>query len=160
MRKSNIPGDLASRWQRLGAHFLDVFVVWLITVIPVQIMMGWSLSPELDQLLFWVPYGYWVACNIYGVSIGKRWLRIVIRKPTGRPPGVWSGLLRSTDFLAVAAVSIITGSPALTVLTFLAGLIGYAMLLWSPTKQTLYDRIAGTYVVQMQPGDRTAGFTF
>lgn len=116
---------LASYGQRIGTYLLDV-VIGVLTLV-----IGW-----LIWFAFVAPRGQTPGMNLLKIrcvnevgvtaSAGQMWLRQL----------VYQGLIY---FLA----NLVTGG--------LAGIVGYAWAFWDKERQTLHDKMAGTYVVDGEP---------
>lgn len=129
--------------RRLGATFIDLIVLFFISI-PVLL-----LSPFLYDLLkgFGIFYdvlipsipiiGYVVLYQAYtGQTLGKQITGIKIVTGQGNKPSTWAFFLRE-----------IIGKPASLIIL----LIGYLMVLWDNQKQSLHDKLAGTFVVRVEP---------
>lgn len=129
-------------------------------------MLGWPLPlTSTDLLLALVSWIVVPAYFAWGYSRGRTLgchvagLRIV-DDDTGRRPGLAKGLGRcmaqgvwSVPFIAgdvAFPFASSTGSMLVRLLTFLLGLLPLMdclSMLWDPDKQTMHDKLAGTYVI-------------
>lgn len=88
-------------------------------------------GPGIGLLLSVVYYGYFLSST--GQTLGGRAMGIKVVDANGNTLSVGSAILRD---LASIISGIIFG-------------IGYLMMLWDGKKQTLHDKIAGSYVVKL-----------
>lgn len=91
-----------------------------------------SLSMILNLALS-VAYYVWYQ-NKNGQTIGKKAMNIKVVTYEGKTPTMFAFFLRD-----------IVGKIVSTITLF----IGYLMVLWDPKKQSLHDKIAGTYVIRV-----------
>lgn len=91
-----------------------------------------SLSMILNLALS-IAYYVWYQ-NKNGQTIGKKAMNIKVVTYEGKTPTMFAFFLRD-----------IVGKIVSTITLF----IGYLMVLWDPKKQSLHDKIAGTYVIRV-----------
>lgn len=91
-----------------------------------------SISIILNLALS-VAYYVWYQ-NKNGQTIGKKAMNIKVVTYEGKTPTMFAFFLRD-----------IVGKIVSTITFF----IGYLMVLWDPKKQSLHDKIAGTYVIRV-----------
>ncbi len=151
MNRTVVPGEPSPRWQRLVSWLIDGVAVWCLLA-ALAVTVG-ATMPRLWPLLLYSGGAYNVLCNIYGQSLGKRWLRMCIRRSDGRAPGFSAGLRRSSDTVIVIVMGLFLPAYAMAALT-LGVFCGYAFILSNSERQSLYDQIAGTYVIRLESGSR------
>lgn len=117
----------AGFWQRAGAAVIDGILYWVLYFILIFLLGDFGDFVYIFAVLG-VEWWFYSA----GWSPGRAALGIRIVDEFGGQPGAKRGFRR----LLMSFVS------------SLALAIGYLALLWSPTKQTWHDRVAGTYVVR------------
>ncbi len=124
----------AGFWARMGAAFLDVVLVMLLTGLAVHAPLGRALLPW-SVFLVWLAYfaGMWAW---RGTTIGGIVLNLKVVRFDGQPLTFPVALVRAL----MAAFS--------AVVLFL----GFFWIAWSREKQAWHDKIAGTVVVR-QPRD-------
>jgi len=106
-----------------------------------------------------------------GQTLGDRAAKIRIMDSAGNPPGLNKSFIRYIVPLALSLVGSIinntityssgnfsytsgavtttnTGGTVISLLFNLIVLVGYLWMLWDPNKQTLFDKLAGTFVVK------------
>ncbi len=135
----------ATRWSRLGAFALDYLIIWL------TVGVGWLICLAL------------VAPR--GQSPGKSLLGLYIVRTTGEPAAVRHVWLRECGWdaaigIAAAALLALLGAVAdsvgelfllwfwLTVLFWAVSFCDAAWVLWDRDRQTLHDKVLGTFVVE------------
>ena len=149
-RSTQVPPNVASPWQRLGAFLIDVMIEVFVILVPLGIFV-YPAFPELRPVLVSSPTLYLIAGNIYGMTVGKRWLQIHIRRSGGRSPGLAAGLRRSTPLLfGLAFGALLRGVPTVQAVFAIVIMFGDAMLLWTEGHQSLWGRLAGTFVVRRE----------
>ncbi len=153
---SDVPGELAGRWQRLFAAIIDGVIInvvaWAISAPLVGNVMfstkhlgdrfvASGIGAVIAILYFGLQHGKW------GQSIGKRALGIrVVSAPDGGP------ITYGAAFVRVAFTYV------LSLITFgIGALIDGIWILWDGRKQTLHDKVAKTYVVNATGTDPYAG---
>jgi uncharacterized RDD family membrane protein YckC len=135
--------DFAPRWRRLAAYLLDgVFLT----------ITAWLFLPSDQQWIGWVLRGsYIVISNIVGVSPGKYYLRILIQSREGERPGAARGLVRSADTIVAMLLSF-AGADTAGIVVFLVMQLGYFTILTHSERRSVYDQLAGTWVVRGRRG--------
>lgn len=153
----------AGFWNRAGAGFID----GVILLIPERVAyaLGLALAGGGHSILALVLSGsvwlaYVVAGNGRGATIGKRWVGLRVVDASGAVPGTRRALVRAVIPLGVFVVNslAVAGRPdpeasmrsGWDVLLGVAVLVGVVDVLWmirDPRKQTLHDKMAGTFVV-------------
>lgn len=159
--------EYAGFWLRAAAELAD----GLILLIPSRIVgrIADGLQPgQTGQLgggvAGWIiALVYTVILNGRGATLGKRWARIRVIDDAGNPPGLARASVRAAipfglrlllliASLRIAVVqeqngpAISTGAAAATALFLVLMLIDYLWMIWDPRKQTLHDKLAGTFV--------------
>ena len=148
----------ASLWKRLVAFLLDYIFVQIISL-PLSLVVGTMLSfirvffyseLELSEvpeetieraaviLIIIVAYFYFVImeASAWRATFGKKIMKIVVTDDEGNRVSVWKSLFRTLGkFISFATFS-----------------IGFLFAFFTQKKQTLYDLIAGTFVVD-KPGN-------
>lgn len=127
---------IASAVHRVAARFIDGIVLMLAGVPLGFVDTLWALAALV---------AYLVGSNMIGESIGKHVLGILIVGAGGARPGVFRGALRSIDLAVPCAFVLI--APALGLAGLIIVIAGGALLFVHPQRRTLWDLIAGTYVV-------------
>lgn len=167
-----LPGvAFASFGQRLGALLID-FVVGLVIVFGLvlvgiaQFEVGdnpGSLQPHWPTLLLnaLISSGYVIILNGMGGTLGKRLMGLRVIDATGAAPGLQKAFVRSLVWLIPAILQLVsdwlvweTSDGGLYVIIDLVIFASGVFALydaWSMRghhhKQTIHDRMAGTYVV-------------
>jgi len=132
-----------------------------------------SSSPG-NLFLALVGFGYYAYLNGRGATLGKMLFGIQVIDDTGRPPGLRRGAIRQlipaagvlvpyvleigwgakavagfdVDVLWVAAISLIV-----VFAYFLFSIYDGLSMLWNEDRQTIHDRMAGTFVVRNSASD-------
>lgn len=129
--------NYASFWQRFAAVFIDGIIFgiinWLLSTFLTQALgnagslMGSGMS-LIAMILYYVVYQAQA-----GQTLGKKALGIKVVDEQGKTPSVVTFFLR--EIIGKLVSGIILG-------------IGYLMMLWDGRKQTLHDKIAGTFVIR------------
>jgi len=153
MARGVLPADwspAASRayagfWRRAGASLVD----WLL-FLPVTLIFGGALTgagPELIAQLAWLAYA--VPLDAQGATLGKRVLGIKVTDAAGEPPGLGRSATRHVLDVAYALLIVVGLHEAAGILLVLGlvGLVDVLWMLWDEERQTLHDKLAGTYVV-------------
>ena len=157
-RPEGADGELvdASRWQRLGASFLDSIVVWLL---PFVLMTAWHFmnrnaagempplfgNAYLEQLftsvLFIVLYTLinWRGLSSSGQSVGKRAVGIRIVMLDGQQASGQTGLLR------MVSMSLLGLIPFAGVIIALID----ALRIFAADRRCFHDIVFGTRVVKV-----------
>lgn len=87
--------------------------------------------------LAWAVYNRWYLGGTTGQSIGKKATKIkLVSATTGQPIGMLMAFVRDIAHIVDAIICF----------------VGYLFPLWDAKRQTLADKIVGTYVVMDQPG--------
>ena len=124
----------ASFWERMGAAFLDIVVVGVITGIahgPLGFMLAFVSGPPV---FFIVALAYFTGLWAWkGTTIGGIVLKLHVVRCDGRPVTFLAALVRGL----AAALSVIV--------LFL----GFLWIAWDHDKQGWHDKIAGTIVVRL-----------
>ena len=138
------PMEYASFWQRFAASLVDGFLVVGILFLVVFVLagVGGVLSPERDTafLVFILPmyllvYAYSpFMIGRYGATLGKMAVHIKVVDANGQRPSWGTAISRE-----------IVGRLVSGLIPFA---IGYLWMLWDSQKQTVHDKIAGTYIVK------------
>ena len=131
----------ASFWERMGAAFLDVVLVGILTGVASNFSpLGWLPGPTAGWLLalaYFAGMWAWKGTTVGGVVLGLKVVRL-----DGRPVTFTVALVRGLG----AALSVIV--------LFL----GFLWIAWDPDKQGWHDRIAGTVVIRLPRGSSLVMF--
>ena len=124
----------AGFWERMGAAFLDIVIVSIITVM-VEDFFHRLFAPPMIMLLVSLAYfaGMW---TWKGMTIGGVVLNLKVARIDGRPLTFPVALIRALG----------------GVLSLIVLFLGFLWIAWDPDKQAWHDRIAGTFVVRMPRG--------
>jgi len=161
----------AGFWRRVGSTLLDLLVLVVpsvvIYIVAFRAFAG-RYAGTANQLL-WQPFSvaYYVIGNGLGGTFGKRWLGLRVVDATGAVPGMRRTVIRAILPYGLSLVTILmgeladrwlaSGSPtlvhaalvsALALLVWLTLLLDTLWMIWDPRKQTLHDKLAGTFVVR------------
>lgn len=137
-------GQLATWGTRAKAYLLDA-LIFVVPTLVLSVLARFSVVfATLSGLwdLVAIALGVWLAVQVgtVGASPGMRVVGLrCISARTGQPPGGGTGFLRS---LYHTLLSLACGIPAIIDLLF---------PLWDTRRQTLADKMAGTYVVTADP---------
>lgn len=121
-------GELATFWERLGAHLLDALILLIPTFLAsfaIPLVGPFGVAFLYD----WLMHAYYE-----GQTLGKRALNIRVTRPDGSP--IDSGVAA-----ARAAMEIVSGLPF--------GL-GYLWAAWDPERRTWHDMVADTRVYRVR----------
>ncbi len=140
---------------RIGAQFVDSFVLF-VQLTAVVVLLAVLVRPRTEggaeglafPAILTLPLygglleGYWD-----GQTLGKRLFDIKVVDRQGRPPGLGEALGRNL--------------PAVVLFSWAVVAVGLAAIATSDRRQRLFDRAAGTYVVDASPhtDDRPRGAT-
>lgn len=142
---------------RIGAQVIDT-VALFVQVVVVTLLLTVLVQPEsrdavegLTALtMFTLPlYGGLLEAFWNGQTIGKRVTGIKVVDRRGHEPGVWKALGRNI--------------PAVILFSWLTTVVALAAIATDDRRQRLFDRVAGTYVVDassptdVDPNDMTRG---
>lgn len=121
-------------WSVLGAEGMTFKVI----VGPPFPEHLWSWSAGSSWLLYVVTAAIWLLYTVSlerstGQTVGKRAMSIRIVARDGRPPDGTTVVRRNLAKLGLAAV-------------FILGIVDDLWALWDAERQTLHDKLAGTYV--------------
>jgi uncharacterized RDD family membrane protein YckC len=124
----------AGFWERMGAAFLDIVIVGVITGMaqgPLGLMMAFVSGPPVFLIIALAYFaGMWAW---KGTTVGGIVLKLHVVRPDGR----------SMTFLAALVRGL---AAALSVMVFL---LGFLWIAWDDDKQGWHDKIAGTIVVRL-----------
>jgi uncharacterized RDD family membrane protein YckC len=164
-------GDTASLiyagfWDRAGAALLDGLVllvpIWVIQAAG-QRLTGepYSIAASLLTTAVWM--AYMIIGNGRGATLGKRWAGLRVVNAAGAAPGLQRASVRVliplaasllTYFSVANPVRIERGEPVVSLQSILPLLASWLIVLvdtlwmiWDPRKQTLHDKLAGTFVI-------------
>lgn len=142
-RAAAAPARAAIRGYDLGAILLRR---WLATVLDFAVMAALfiglvvSVDPQVNPAPLFAAIGllllYYPVCEaIWGRTLGKLALGLVVVDETGGRPGLWRVLVRSVFRLIEVNPLMLGGLPAALVVAY------------TETRQRLGDIVAGTYVL-------------
>lgn len=144
--------QLAGRWRRFWACFIDIWIL-NINLLPFTMMIKGIKKPlaqftvEQQAYIFLLSCTFFVITNGYllhrrGQTLGKCFLKIKIVNSEGATPALWKLLLRHVPLL-------LTKIPVGYIVALLDGL-----LIFRKDRRCIHDRLAGTTVIAKQlPGD-------
>ena len=133
----------------MGASLLDGLVLcllWLPVILLVVVDIVQPLVSDIFSEILW--FAYTGVLNGQGGTWGKRLVGIRIVNAVGNVPGIKKGLIRT---LPLGIGSLVLGLPLpLGVVTIMSiGLLLDPMwVVWDARKQSLSDKLAGTFVVR------------
>ncbi len=142
----------AGFWRRFWAIVIDTVIVLLLAIIGGLSLL--AVDPDLPfraaEIVGWViVVAYFTIGNGRGATLGKKSLGIKVVDAAGNPPGLQVGFIRGLlpqgagglRYILPASLGWITG------VVFVVQLIDLLWMLWDDRRQTLHDKMAGTYVV-------------
>jgi uncharacterized RDD family membrane protein YckC len=141
----------------MAAFGLDLFDVTTVEPTYYQdgyVQRGVSFSPSGS---WWSVFGlgglaYYVLFHARGATIGKMALGIRVVDGSGNPPGLRRAVLRVLIPAAFSLLSFLSDYSAifawLSSIFWLFAILDGLSMLWHIDRQTIHDRIAGTYVVR------------
>jgi uncharacterized RDD family membrane protein YckC len=156
----------AGFWDRAGASLLDSLVLmiptWAIQVVGQSLIdQPFSVVPSILATGLWAAYV--VIGNGRGATLGKHWAGLRIVDAAGAAPGLrravvrllipfvasWVFYIASARLVRAESGETITfASAILPPLVFsLIVLVDSLWMIWDPRKQTLHDKLAGTFVI-------------
>jgi uncharacterized RDD family membrane protein YckC len=147
--RADVGNLLARRW---AACWIDLIVVAVIFFIPLGLFTALGLDTTggsggmaagIIGLIVALAY-YPLTETLWGQTLGKLLLGIIVVTDNGRPPNIFRSLLRTLLRLVEVNPFLAGGVPA--------GLI----VLITPNRQRLGDLLAGTYVVPKKDVTRIA----
>ncbi len=134
-------------WRRVGASMLDGLVLGIPFGLAILfvVLRPWNRRDELNAILLvslvllmiitsFVYDWLFVALN-KGQTPGKKLLHVRVVNATGNVPSLGRAAAREAVKMAMGQVPYV-------------GPIVYLWIIWDKRKQSLYDKIAGTYVVR------------
>lgn len=113
-------------WQRMGAGFLDLVLVGILSSVAHSMLLGWLVA-----LAYFAGMWTWKGTTVGGIVLGLKVVRL-----DGQPVT-----------FAVALVRALAAAFSVVVL-----FLGFLWIAWDPEKQGWHDRIAGTVVVRLPKG--------
>jgi uncharacterized RDD family membrane protein YckC len=147
--------EYASSWRRFSAFLIDFIVVFIVSRFVASAVTGGATDGHLFNVAHTTAAAiYFSIGNYYGTTLGKWLIRIRIVGGGGLRPGLRSGLIRSAANIVAIPVSAIAAAPHTRFATgyiYLLFEIGFATLIWDANKQSVYDHMAGTFVLAMKP---------
>jgi uncharacterized RDD family membrane protein YckC len=142
----------AGFWRRFWAIGIDTVIVLLLALIGGLSLL--AVYPDMSfraaEIVGWlIVVAYFVIGNGRGATLGKKSLGIKVIDTAGNPPGLQAGFIRS--LLPEGAGGLRYILPAflgwIPAVIFVVQLIDLLWMLWDDRRQTLHDKMAGTYVV-------------
>ena len=123
----------ATFWQRFFAALIDGILLFIPSFFYNYYMFGVGSSSAFfaNVITAWL-YGALLESGAWQATVGKRALRIKVVGSDGRRIGF--GQASGRHFGKFISAIILC--------------IGYLMMLWDENRQTLHDKMAGTYVVE------------
>jgi uncharacterized RDD family membrane protein YckC len=141
----------AGFWRRAGAILIDL----AITIVPLLVLwaiVAFATDDATGQLVLALVSGcyYWIG-NSLGGTLGKRAVGIRVINAAGDAPGLGQGFLRATlpSWLSLLYVFLSSGgvSGIASILTLIQ-FLDIISVLWDANKQTMHDKMGGTFVVR------------
>jgi uncharacterized RDD family membrane protein YckC len=159
------PRAYAGFWRRFFAYILDGLIC-----LPFLFALQWALSEAGLALAYVTAPAYLAYAALFdanGGTIGKRAFGIRVIDESGDRAGYLRGLLRhpfaalyaawSVALTVVAAVDVVgflvmalLGGILVALLVAIGTIVDGLWMLGDPQKQTLHDKLAGTFVVQVR----------
>lgn len=140
---------LASPWERLAARLIDEAVFWVLPGLGL-VVAAWRPDERLAMLagaVLFAVFLVYVATQLWllsmGQSFGKRAMGLTMVDAQGRPHGIVRTLVVREMVRWGILVFPYLGAPAALIDT---------LLVFSESRQTVHDRVAGTWVVTSRPG--------
>lgn len=132
---SVLPDEFPGFWLRFAACGVDVFTLWVLGYVAIQLKVARLSDPFL---FLWpaAPLYYWLMTGLGGQTLGKRLLQIKVVNAQRDAPGLVKAFLREIVGKFVSAI--ILG-------------MGFASIAEDSQRQGWHDKIAGTYVVDLRP---------
>jgi uncharacterized RDD family membrane protein YckC len=116
----------ANFWERMGAAFLDVILVILLSALVGGLPLGFLVA-----LAYFAGMWTWKGTTIGGIVLNLK-------------------VVRLDDHPVTFAVALVRGLAS--ALSAIVLLLGFFWMIWDPEKQTWHDKIAGTVVVRSPRG--------
>lgn len=150
------PGSPASFWRRLGAYLLDAVVVFLVTSVAVELVLGGQPPTDVDPL---APGAMDVLWPFYAVNGAVAWLYFAGMESSQLQATIGKHLLglEVTDEQA-DPISFLraTGRYFGKLLSALPLGLGFLMIFSSERNQALHDHLASCLVLEREP-ERAGG---
>jgi len=124
-------------WRRLGGVIIDGIIVFVVVAVVSFILSAVGLKGTQIQVIIGVLIGliYFLWGWGSGQTVGCMVLKMkIVDQQTGGAPGYGKALIRYVVDAICGAISIL-------------GIIGGLWLIWDAKKQTWWDKVAGTVVV-------------
>ena len=163
----------AGFWHRVGGEMLDVLILSIVAWLIAAIVARLIIEPNgqfVDEAIVWLfSLAYTVIGNGRGGTFGKQLARLRVVDATGAVAGIGRAAVRAALPYGLRLISLVVlltqlnerptpDQPPLTVGTLLVFLgimllmtVDYLWMIWDARKQTLHDKLAGTFVVSTDP---------
>ncbi|MCW2859638.1 MAG: domain containing protein [Actinoallomurus sp.] len=132
--------ELAGRGRRLVAALIDGFCMavlnWLIFRGNVGDTSSFVANPLIFFAYYWIQHGWW------GQTLGKRAMGIKVVRVSFDEIGWRTAAWRVGFQLIFSLITVGVG-----------GILDLAWILWDRDNQTLHDKVAKTWVVNVETGD-------
>ena len=150
----------AEFWHRVRGALLDFLV--LLPAVLVVYGVAFAVFDGDDRwlvagLISWpLSTAYYVIGNGRGGTLGKRWAGLRVIDATGAAPGMKRAVVRAIPAFGLGLLGLVNDlvhrwwglwSPPLDYVSLLLPLDDLWMI-WDRRKQTLHDKLAGTFVVE------------
>ncbi|MGH2958280.1 MAG: RDD family protein, partial [Solirubrobacterales bacterium] len=150
--------ELSGWWRRVGAYFIDSFVIGVPAVILSEIVASGSTGDAFDVIAFLIIiaastiYYMWTMAAWNGQTVGKKVTGIrVVREDGGR---ITAGYAFKRQTLVIG---ILFGYVAILLL-YIPTFLNYLWPLWDEKNQALHDKIVKSRVVREQPSSDPGTF--
>jgi uncharacterized RDD family membrane protein YckC len=157
----------ATFFRRYCAMLIDSFGIGIVGIVITarladHVVAGADGTLVAGVVTFMLWLAYYVLGNGRGATLGKRLLKLRVVDAEGQPPGICRGLVRILPSLGacllvsgLVGVLVVSGEPWASLfgssggnlLLLLPLIIDGLWMLWDPHRQTLHDKLAGTYVL-------------
>lgn len=154
-KPSPIEGTIyASGWRRLGGFLIDaVILLFAGGLVGAAVANGATEGSLYSFSRTVVAAIYFLIGNYYGVTPGKWLAKIRVVRGDASQPGLQGGVRRTLPSLVaipIAAISVVPHGATVTGYIDVVLYLGFATLVWDSNKQSLYDKLAGTFVVMRE----------
>ena len=133
------------QYASIGQRFLAAFMDGIILSIPLYAILYFSglgsnnqdTQTQLLSQVIWLVVSvlyYVVFQGRYGQTLGKKAVGIKVVTKDGKTPDMLKFFLREEVGKFISSIIL---------------MLGYLMAIWDKDKQTLHDKIAGTYVIKV-----------
>ena len=158
----------AGFWRRVAGALADFLIMLLPMVVVSNVVLNLFQGNErrlVVGVVGWaLPFAYYVIGNGRGGTWGKRWLGLRVVDARGAAPGLQRALVRAIPRYGLGLITVVialiggwqgsgssTGTEGLPWALRLVSLLllpDDLWMIWDARKQTLHDKLAGTFVVE------------